>query len=129
MTRFSVDEYLKNPSRKIVTGDGRPVKVIFTSRGGSHSNYPVIVLVGKDQAIEEYTADGRYYPEQDSPDEDLFFAPTTYEGYCVIILCGNSPYILTGIFNTVEEAENAGRGAIYNAAGDGFCVNKLVWER
>lgn len=42
MKEFSLEEYLKNPNRKIVTRDGRDVRIICTDRrGGDH---PILAL-------------------------------------------------------------------------------------
>ena len=42
MKPFNLEEYLKNPSRKVVTRDGRPVRIICTDRKGAT---PIIALV------------------------------------------------------------------------------------
>ena len=42
MEQFSVEKYLANPSRKLVTGDGRKVKILCTNR---KSPYPIVALV------------------------------------------------------------------------------------
>ena len=78
MRPFNLDEYLANPSRKVVTRDGRSVRIICTDR--DKENYPVIALF-RDvdrggisyEANTCYTRDGRHsrYSEDDL---DLFFA-------------------------------------------------------
>lgn len=43
MKQFNLDEYLKNPSRRVVTRDGRNVRIICTDRVNFDS--PVMALV------------------------------------------------------------------------------------
>ena len=43
MEEFSLEKYLKNPNRKIVTRDGRSVRIVCTNR--LDENYHVIALV------------------------------------------------------------------------------------
>ena len=40
MNEFSLEEYLKNPERKVVTRDGKNVRIICTDF--DNPNYPVI---------------------------------------------------------------------------------------
>ena len=42
MKQFSLEEYLANPSRKVVTREGKPAKILYTDARGE---YPVIALV------------------------------------------------------------------------------------
>ena len=43
MKQFNLEEYLKNPSRKVVTRDGRNVRIICTDKRGT--NFPIVALV------------------------------------------------------------------------------------
>ena len=74
MEQFSLEKYLANPSRKVVTRSGRAVRIICTDRRGT--NYPVIALVEFDWGEDPigYTKDGEYRIG-DKSDGDLFFAP------------------------------------------------------
>ena len=69
MKQFSLDEYLKNPSRKIVTRDGKPVRIICTDAKG---NAPIIGLVSYEnsEVALNATKDGMI-----NGDLDLFFTP------------------------------------------------------
>ena len=42
MKQFSLEEFLNNPSRKVVTRDGRPVRIVCTD---AKRKYKVIGLV------------------------------------------------------------------------------------
>lgn len=73
MEQFSLAEYLKNPTRPIVTRDGRSVRIICTNR--SH-DYSVVALInnGDSEDLLSYTKDGEVYTNLED-DCDLFFAP------------------------------------------------------
>ena len=43
MKQFNLEEYLKNPSKKIVTRDGSPVRIICTDR--KDLDAPIVALV------------------------------------------------------------------------------------
>ena len=84
MKEFSLEEYLKNPDREVVTRDGRKVRIICTDRKG---DTPIIALVHNANEGQEYGyafySDGKYF--RDGNDElDLFFAPEKHEGWIII---------------------------------------------
>ena len=58
MKQFSLEEFKKNPNRKVVTRSGWPVRVICTDKKGE---YPVVALIsdGDDREyMKMYKADG-----------------------------------------------------------------------
>lgn len=84
MKEFSLEEYQKNTERKVVTRDGRKVRIICTDRKG---DTPIIALVYDANEGQEYGyafySDGKYF--RDGNDEfDLFFAPEKHEGWIII---------------------------------------------
>lgn len=71
MIQFNLEEYLKNPKRKVVTRDGRDVKIIRIDKKG---DYPVMGLFNSNfNEWYTYTKDGKQVIGEDS-DADLFFA-------------------------------------------------------
>lgn len=81
MKQFNLEEYKKNPNRKVITRDGRSVRIVCTDVMGDI--YPVIAVYKKDPTHEScnfYTIDGKLYTEGDSW-ADLFFAPEKKEGW------------------------------------------------
>lgn len=77
MEQFSLAEYLKNPTRPIVTREGNNVRIICTDRMGE---WPIVALVckGKEEYLVSYTRNGRkYIPIAEVTFDDLFFAPET----------------------------------------------------
>ena len=126
MKQFNLNEYLKNPSRKIVTRDGRKARIICND---AESNYPVIALVkskdGSDEYPLRYTTKGQYCPGSGkNEDLDLFFAPEKKEGYVNILKVDNCCYLGSStIFNSKEEAEEAGKSYLNYAT-----TAKIEWE-
>ena len=77
MEQFSLEKYLANPSRKVVTRDGRNAKIISTDM--NCKNYPIVALVQicdeyYTEKVNAYTEDGELDIERPYSD-DLFFAP------------------------------------------------------
>ena len=72
MKQFSLAEYLKNPTRPIVTRDGRIARIICTDR--KHKELPIIalVLIDGEERVCSYMEDGKYL--SDKHPRDLFFA-------------------------------------------------------
>ena len=82
MKPFSLEEYLKNPNRKVVTGDGRNVRVICTD--SKIRDYPIIALVeepNRSEKLFSYTEGGQMVSYEPSKKYDLFFAPEKHEGW------------------------------------------------
>ena len=50
MKQFNLDEYLQNPSRKVVTRDGRKVRIVCTDKKGA---CPIVALVTRDYGVAE----------------------------------------------------------------------------
>ena len=105
MKPFNLEEYLANPSRKIVTREGRDVRIICTDKCGGH---PIVALVRYDDAesLVCYDMNGRMWGST----EDIFFAPEKHEGWVNIYLdADNSSYVGTCIYKSKEEAEESGK--------------------
>lgn len=107
MKQFDLQEYLKNPERKIVTREGHKARVICTDR--NVDDYIVIALVQDSlgENIYSYTKEGLLRCNTESP-SDLFFAPERKTGWINVsrIAQGNSGEITyTGaVYPTKEEA-------------------------
>ena len=117
MKPFSLEEYLKNPNRKVVTRNGRSARIICTDAKG---NYPIVALIeegGYDNAL-SYTKDGKLYVGETN-DYDLFFAPEKHEGWVNVyrdfddVMCGS-------VFATEEDAKCKAKTAIATV--------KIEWE-
>ena len=69
MEQFSLEKYLENPSRKVVTRDGREVDIYYSST----SKTPLIGRTS-DNEIYQYTKDGFQCDTFNQAKNDLFFA-------------------------------------------------------
>ena len=105
MKQFNLEEYLKNPNKKVVTRDGRNVRIICTDRKGTE--YSVVALCTMSSGSEDcyfYFPNGRMYLSADSC-MDLFFAPEKKEGYINVYRDGDGYYTGgTEIYSSEAEA-------------------------
>ena len=124
MKEFSLEEYLKNPSRKIVTRDGRNVRIICTDK--RKTIYPIIALCFMEDGSERlssYLPNGKEHVGEDSND-DLFFAPEKHEGW-VNLYKGNAYYHLGSTIFYQSESE-AKKRIVKNCGYVGTI--KVEWE-
>ena len=115
MKQFDLQEYLKNPDRKIITRDGRSVRIVCTNR--LDETYPVIALV-KNEYTEKcysYSEFGKVYQYSGRDCElDLLFAPEEKSGW-INVYRGNGGYntfVCNRIFATKKEAQKEKRDII-----------------
>ena len=107
MEQFSLEKYMENPNRKVVTRDGRSARIICTNR--LDENYPVIALVNNEDSERcySYTTFGKFDGHQNQDCEiDLFFVPEKKEGW-INLFKVNSTMTTGEIYNTEEEAKSA----------------------
>ena len=125
MKRFSLDEYLKNPSRKVVTRMGRNVRIICTDR--EDSTYPIIALIKDDKRESEilvtYTKDG-IPADYNEAYYTLFFVPEKKEGWLNIYRSESGFYLRGNPYKSKAEAD-----AVAKANYKTFCTTvKIEWE-
>ena len=113
MKQFDLDEYLANPSRKVVTRDRRNVKIHCTNYIGAQH---IIAQVEGNEYSSAFSNDGRFIVGDESP-RDLFFATERKEGW-VNIYPDSS---IGGIYTSEEEARNA-------ASPSCISTIKIEWE-
>ena len=121
MEQFSLEEYLANPSRKVVTRNGRNVRIVCTDK--RDLNFPIVALIetiSGEEVTHSYTKDGKYYTAC-SDILDLFFAPETHEGWVNVYKEGTNRYLEGCICVTKEEAKRI-RGYGY------ITTIKIEWE-
>ena len=126
MKEFSLEEYLKNPSRKIVTRDGRDVRIICTDRrGGDHPILALCTMSNESENLYSYLPNGRMYLSADADScMDLFFAPEKHEGW-VNLYKGNAYYHLGSTIFYQSESE-AKKRIVRNCGYVGTI--KVEWE-
>ena len=108
MKQFNLEEYLKNPSRKVVTRDGRSVTRFLCT--DLKSEFPIAAAVESckgayPEDLLTYRNNGTFYNEVTIDGRDLFFAPEKHEGWVNVYKAGNTPYSDTCIWPTEEEAK------------------------
>ena len=116
MKQFNLEEYLKNPSRKVVTRTGIPVKIHCTNFATCK---PVIAEISGRGYSQSFTKEGRYFGDTDESGEVLFFAPEKHEGW--VNVCKSQIYRCGLIHNSEEEARRS-RGL------DAIATVKIEWE-
>lgn len=104
MKQFNLEEYLRDPNKKVVTRDGRNVRIVCTDRqGGDH---PILILCSASDGIESCFScfpNGRRYVDTDSC-VDLFFAPEKRSGWINIYDRTGDAHASRRIYDTEEEA-------------------------
>lgn len=108
MEQFSLEKYLANPSRKVVTRDGCPVRILCTDK--KSYNEQIVGLIMGDNGMEfisTWTQQGKSFFNSNTPN-DLFFAPEKHEGWVNLYKSANKDcaYYMGSIFNSKAEAEN-----------------------
>lgn len=126
MKQFDLDEYLANPSRKVVTRDGRNVRIHCTNYIGAQH---IIAQVEGNEYSSAFSNDGRFIVSDES-NCDLFFAPEKHEGWVNIYKAGAqretlgclvTRYVGSSIWPTEEAAKTA-------ADADDIVTIKIEWE-
>lgn len=126
MKQFSLEEYLKNPSRKVVTGSGKDVRIIcIDAKSGVFR--PIITLVEEPNGSERivtYTNEGHYYLCEPSKVNDLFFSPEKHEGWINIYrMEDTAQYKGMIIFSSKEDAVERGE-----KSSEYIATTKIEWE-
>lgn len=132
MKKFSLDEYLANPSRKVVTRDGKAVKILYTD---ARRDYSIIALVerevGKDYLF-SFLPDGTMYDNKKESVNDLFFSDeqsskTRKEGWITLYTSSGSSNLLLPACYVMSTKEDAEKHAEKHPK-DFVAVAKVTWE-
>ena len=107
MEKFNLEKYLANPSRKLVTRDGRNARIICTDR--KDLDFPIIALIenisGKGEKAYSYTKEGWNY-DYCSDNLELFFAPQKHTGWINVYRNSDSDHTYAGaVYDSKEDAE------------------------
>ena len=123
MKEFNLTEYLKNPSQKVVTRDGRAVRIICTDAKGDE---PIIALlynkIRDEENVYTYNRDGYFYGNNDSC-LDLFFAPTKREGWINLFKDEELIFVNGDVYKNEKYAKEAAEGE-----SDFIASVKIEWE-
>ena len=121
MKQFNLAEYLKNPSRKVITRGGYPATIVSTTF--HQENYPVVAEVcfssyDKKQSY-SFTANGLFLDSSEDS-RDLFFAPEKHEGWVNIY---PGPFTGVVVYKSEEDAKHCA-----NANAKVIATVKIEWE-
>ena len=119
MKSFNLKEHLEHPEWKVVTREGRPVRILCTDL--DDNDYPVAAVVGNFH-VDKYTAEGIFHAGEETK-YDLFFASEKHEGWINIYAdINDNSYPGNHIFKSKEEAIEA-------AYNDNYVSTiKIEWE-
>ena len=123
MKQFNLEEYLKNPSKKVVTRRGKAVKIHCTNHA---SNRPIIAQVEGSDYSASFTENGKAFISNNViSKDDLFFAPEKHEGWINIFKSSNDLAFLgqSRIFASKEDAKKDGKDCECYVA-----TVKVEWE-
>ena len=123
MKQFNLEEYKKNPNRKVITRDGRSVRIICTDQKGTE--YSVIALCTMSNGSEDcyfYPPNGKMYLSEDSND-DLFF-PEKKEGWLNLYKDENGRVAI----GTVYPIESEKDAKMASEDKDYVATCKIEWE-
>ena len=120
MKAFNLEEYLKNPSKKVVTRDGRNVTIHCTNYIGKQ--HIIAQVEGNDYSTSFYE-DGRYAIDRADSHLDLFFVTEEHEKW--INIYRDTTGVSSGevLYDSREEAEEVGKICKYYVA-----TVKVEWE-
>lgn len=125
MKPFNLEEYLSNPLKKIVTRDGRSVRIICIDRRGY--TCPIVALVEEEDnkdTVCTFKKDGSWSISDIESKFDLFFESEKYEGW--INLCRNKFNELCSSGHPYNSEEEARKVAMYL---DNYITTiKIEWE-
>ena len=126
MKQFNLGEYLKNPELKVVTRDGRLVRILCTDVK-SKPSLPIIALVYDAESDTEicqyYHTDGTLVSGAEYP-VDLFFASTKHKRWQNIYKNYGGGYYSGDIYSTEEEAKKV----VEAGRKDYIATIKIEWE-
>lgn len=124
MKQFNIEEYKKNPNRKVITRDGRSVRIVCTDMIGT---YTVVAICKMDPICEccySYTDNGKLHLIEDTH-LDLFFAPEKKEGW--INLVRNSSGDVFVATNFPYKDEEIAKSAVSDKSNV-VATCKITWE-
>ena len=121
MKEFNLQEYLANPSQKVMTRDGRKVRIVCTDM---KNKQPVLALIteGNREDIHFYSQNGVWCNDFPNHKLDLVFAPIKKKGWTNIFRYKTDLYS-GDIFETKEKAEKMGK-----LSKNYITTIKIEWE-
>ena len=121
MKEFNLQEYLANPSQKVMTRDSRKARIVCTDM---KNEQPILALIteGNREDIRFYSQNGVWCNDFPNYKLDLVFAPIKKKGWINIFRYKTELYI-GDVFETKEEAEKMGK-----LSKNYITTIKIEWE-
>lgn len=121
MKQFNLQKYLANPSQKVMTRNGKEVRIVCTN---AKNDFPIIALISIDdkETLMDYNNNGELSPDE-MTDFDLFFSSIKKEGWINIFRDNNGTYTSISIYQTKDEAEEVGK-----KSNNYISTHKIEWE-
>ena len=121
MKEFNLQEYLANPSQKVMTRDGRKARIVCTDM---KNEQPILALITKEnrEDIHFYYQNGVWSNDFPNHKLDLVFAPIKKKGWINIFRYKTDLYS-GDIFETKEKAEKIGK-----LSKNYITTIKIEWE-
>lgn len=124
MEQFSLETYNKDPNRRIVTRDGRSVRIICTDRRADNHR-PIVSLVDDydSEVLVLSYEDGTHSDAND--DLDLFFATEKHEGWINLAIDSSGEiFVATNYPHTDEKTAKLAVSDKSNVVA----TCKITWE-
>lgn len=121
MKPFNLEEYLANPTKKVITRDGHDVRIVCTDC--KNYEYPTVALVtcDDDEFVVNCTKEGKCHTSNKYK-YDLFFATEKREGWVNVYMNCNERYLGT-LYNSKKDALEVTK------ANDNYVATvKIEWE-
>lgn len=121
MKEFNLQEYLANPSQKVMTRDGRKARIVCTDM---KNEQPILALIteGNREDIRFYSQNGVCCNDFPNYKLDLVFTSIKKKGWINIFRYKTELYI-GDVFETKEEAEKMGK-----LSKNYITTIKIEWE-
>lgn len=123
MKQFNLEEYLKNPNKKVVTRDGESVRIICTDYYGEK---PIIAKIEGCEHSYPFYEDGRFLSYGEPSNCDLFFATEKHEGWTPVYREPTGKIRFGYAYSTKKEAEEASKYNKYDVRY--VTTTKVEWE-
>lgn len=120
-----MDEYLKNPQKKVITREGLSARIICTGRKG-YNTKPIIALVtipNGTEVLKSYWEDGVNTRGCEGNPDDLFFASVKKSGWINLYRVVSITTLGAQVYNTEEEAKSVARNEFSYIS-----TIKIEWE-
>lgn len=103
MEQFNIEEYKKNPNRKVITRDGKSVRIVCTDMIGTYTVVAICKMNPICECCYSYTDDGKLHVIEDTH-LDLFFAPEKHTAWINIYKSEDGIYANSGLYESEKEA-------------------------